>query len=251
MTSWFSKVFTPAPSAEGGEETPTPASPALKQRRVVDPVPVVHQPPSVAEQAPRIRARITPEDDTVVLLCDGPVLPGHSFWAPDRDTANAGSPMAASLFDLGGVRSVLIHGNSLTVVLDPGGATEDRARELGAQVRAQLASRMPVVHPEVVANLPSPEEIRSRLQEVIDDELNPAIAGHGGFIELTRVEGNTVYLVMGGGCQGCAASSYTLRQGVERAFRAAVPAVGGILDETDHAAGTNPFFSESPSGMGG
>jgi Fe-S cluster biogenesis protein NfuA len=56
---------------------------------------------------------------------------------------------------------------------------------------------------------------------------------------------------MGGGCQGCAASSITLRQGVEQSFRAAVPHLGALLDETDHTAGANPFFTELPVGMGG
>ena len=54
---------------------------------------------------------------------------------------------------------------------------------------------------------------------------------------------------MGGGCQGCAASSVTLRQGVHAAFRKASPYLGSILDETDHSAGKNPFFNQLPPGM--
>jgi len=88
------------------------------------------------------------------------------------------------------------------------------------------------------------------LQKVVDEQLNPGIAAHSGVITLNRVEGNTAYITMGGGCQGCAASTITLRNGIEGAFRDAVPEVGAILDETDHTAGTNPFFRELPAGMG-
>jgi Fe-S cluster biogenesis protein NfuA len=97
--------------------------------------------------------------------------------------------------------------------------------------------------------MPSEEEIRDALQGVIDREINPGIASHSGVIKLNRVVGNTAYITMGGGCQGCAASKITLRSGVERSFRQAVPALGALLDETDHAAGVNPFFQELPSGM--
>jgi Fe-S cluster biogenesis protein NfuA len=55
---------------------------------------------------------------------------------------------------------------------------------------------------------------------------------------------------MGGGCQGCAASSITLRSGVEGMFREVMPHLGALLDETDHEAGSNPFFKELPAGMG-
>ncbi|MFP4173885.1 MAG: NifU family protein, partial [Candidatus Hydrogenedentota bacterium] len=79
--------------------------------------------------------------------------------------------------------------------------------------------------------------------------VNPSIAGHGGAITLERVEGNTVHIQMLGGCQGCAASSITLKQGIHRAFREVAPQVGAIFDETDHASGTNPYFKELPPEM--
>jgi Fe-S cluster biogenesis protein NfuA len=68
-------------------------------------------------------------------------------------------------------------------------------------------------------------------------------------VTLERVEGNTIFLTMGGGCQGCAASSITLRQGIHTTFRRAVPQIGAIYDETDHTAGTNPYFTQLPAGM--
>ena len=80
-------------------------------------------------------------------------------------------------------------------------------------------------------------------------EINPGIASHSGVVTLERIVGNSVFLTMGGGCQGCAASEITLRQGIHNTFRSAVPQIGGIFDVTDHAAGSNPFYSELPAGM--
>ncbi len=85
-----------------------------------------------------------------------------------------------------------------------------------------------------------------RVKTVLDTEINPAIASHGGTITLVGVKDTEIYLEMGGGCQGCAMSRMTLRQGVERMVRQAVPEVTVIHDITDHASGENPFF-EGPA----
>jgi Fe/S biogenesis protein NfuA len=88
--------------------------------------------------------------------------------------------------------------------------------------------------------------LAERVKTVLDTEINPAIASHGGTISLVGVEDTEIYLEMGGGCQGCAMSRMTLRQGVERMVRQAVPEVTVIHDVTDHASGENPFF-EGPT----
>ena len=88
-------------------------------------------------------------------------------------------------------------------------------------------------------------EIRSKVQNLLDSMINPAIAAHGGWVQLLDVKENIVYLQMGGGCQGCGAADITLKQGIERAIREEVPEVAEILDATDHAAGTNPYYSPS------
>lgn len=84
--------------------------------------------------------------------------------------------------------------------------------------------------------------LAERVKEVLDSQINPAIASHGGAIELIDVQGTEIYFEMTGGCQGCAMSRMTLRQGVERMVRQAVPEITVIHDVTDHASGSNPFF---------
>jgi Fe/S biogenesis protein NfuA len=87
--------------------------------------------------------------------------------------------------------------------------------------------------------------LRDRVQELIDTSINPAVAGHGGYIELLDVKDNTVYLRMGGGCQGCGAADVTLKAGIERMIFEEVPEVTEVLDVTDHASGSNPYYAPS------
>lgn len=82
-----------------------------------------------------------------------------------------------------------------------------------------------------------------KVTQLLDQQVNPAIAAHGGTARLVRLDGEIAYIEMGGGCQGCAMSAATLRQGIETAILAAIPEIKGIEDATDHGAGENPYFS--------
>jgi Fe-S cluster biogenesis protein NfuA len=117
------------------------------------------------------------------------------------------------------------------------------ARAVGATVRAHLQSGQPAIKEGLLVGGSQDEIIRDKVQHILDEEINPAIAMHGGYITLLDVQGGVVYVKMGGGCHGCASSTATLKQGVEQAVRAKVPEVVDILDTTDHASGTNPYYS--------
>jgi len=86
------------------------------------------------------------------------------------------------------------------------------------------------------------DPVAARIQEVLDRQINPSVAAHGGFVDLLEVRGGAAYVQLGGGCQGCAQVDVTLRQGIEVAIKAAVPQITEVIDITDHAAGTNPYF---------
>jgi Fe/S biogenesis protein NfuA len=85
--------------------------------------------------------------------------------------------------------------------------------------------------------------IPEKVQQLLTDQINPALAAHGGFAELKGVEDDVVYVTMGGGCQGCAVSAMTLRDGIARAIKEAIPEVTDVVDTTDHEAGENPFYT--------
>ena len=84
--------------------------------------------------------------------------------------------------------------------------------------------------------------ISEKLQQLLDQHINPSLAAHGGYAELVKMEGTAAHILMGGGCQGCAMSAATLRQGIEVMIAEAIPEITEIVDVTDHEAGENPFF---------
>jgi len=85
----------------------------------------------------------------------------------------------------------------------------------------------------------TPEE---KVRQLLDKQVNPAIAAHGGYASVVRVEGSTAYITMGGGCHGCALSAMTLRQGIEAAILGAIPEITEVVDTTDHSVGANPYY---------
>lgn len=80
------------------------------------------------------------------------------------------------------------------------------------------------------------------IQDLLETVINPQVAGHGGRISLVDVEGARAYIRMEGGCQGCGMANMTLKQGVETQIRQIVPTIREVLDVTDHAGGTNPYY---------
>ncbi|QYG92209.1 DUF59 domain-containing protein [Iamia sp. SCSIO 61187] len=88
--------------------------------------------------------------------------------------------------------------------------------------------------------------IEDKVKQLLDAHVNPALASHGGYAELVKVEDTSVHISMGGGCQGCAVSAMTLRDGIEKAIREQIPEVTEVVDTTDHDAGDNPFYTEDP-----
>ena len=89
------------------------------------------------------------------------------------------------------------------------------------------------------------DPLARRVQQVLDTQVNPGVASHGGFVNLLEVKDNVAYIQLGGGCQGCAQVDLTLKQGIEVAIQRQVPEIVAVRDTTDHAAGTNPYFEAS------
>jgi Fe/S biogenesis protein NfuA len=98
----------------------------------------------------------------------------------------------------------------------------------------------PAIGSRPIADLSGP--VPQRVMQVIDQQVNPAIAMHGGSAELVAVEDSTAYVRLGGGCVGCGMATVTLTQGIEVAITDNVPEVERVVDVTDHASGTNPYY---------
>ena len=85
-------------------------------------------------------------------------------------------------------------------------------------------------------------DLAQRIIQVLEQQINPSIAAHGGRADLVAVEDESVFLRLSGGCAGCGMAAVTLSQGIEVALRESVPEITRVIDVTDHAAGANPYY---------
>ncbi|HVB53029.1 MAG TPA: NifU family protein [Candidatus Acidoferrales bacterium] len=92
---------------------------------------------------------------------------------------------------------------------------------------------------------PDADPLAQAVQQLLDTEINPAVAGHGGYIGLLDIADGVAYVQMGGGCQGCGLAEVTLSQGVRRTIVERFPEIVEVVDTTDHASGTNPYYEPS------
>ena len=87
--------------------------------------------------------------------------------------------------------------------------------------------------------------LADQVEQYLAEQINPAIAGHGGAAELVSVDGTVAYLRLHGGCQGCGMAQVTLRQGIEQSLLDAIDELTEVVDVTDHASGESPYYSHS------
>ena len=87
------------------------------------------------------------------------------------------------------------------------------------------------------------------IQELLEEQVNPSVASHGGHISLVDVQGDTAYIRLEGGCQGCGMADVTLKQGVAKEIQRVAPGITNVLDVTDHAGGSNPYYQPGKGGM--
>lgn len=242
MPDWFDKAFENLPPEPAEADPP-------ESRQPLDDAPVwlASRRQDAAVASDGIEVRVDDDGATITFMLGGPLLEGYSLWVQSREDA-AQSPLAQRLFEVEGVEGIFLYDVYLTLL-----RRRDTAPDLDALVadalqrlRGHIAAGAPAIAPEYLKSLPGEAEIRARLQDVLDTEINPVIAEHDGRIDIERIEGNTVYVSMSGGCQGCAASALTMQQFVDEAFRRAVPCLGAILDMTDHEAGLDPYYRDLP-----
>jgi Fe/S biogenesis protein NfuA len=169
----------------------------------------------------------------------------------------AGAPeydMALEPVGAAGPGDTRIDGGGITIVVDAqslpqvDGATIDFVADpLRPGFRVD-PPRLEVPAGAVGSGLDASNPLAAQVQTILDHQINPGIASHGGHAHLVGIKDDIVYLALGGGCQGCAMASVTLQQGIEQIIRQALPQVRGVVDATDHAGGTNPFYTSEKGG---
>jgi Fe/S biogenesis protein NfuA len=211
----------------------------------------VTEPEAAEPAAPEHVLTVTPEAlERVLEIRDGEEDPG-SLALRVEITGTSGADYTYDLafeavsdldedddLSVQGGLTVVVAANSVDEVR---GATLDVPRNPG---QAGLVIRNPNrPNPLVGREIELTGDLADKVRQLLAEAINPSLASHGGYAELVGVEDTTVFLTMGGGCQGCAMSAATLREGIQVAIREAIPEVTDIVDVTDHDAGDNPFYS--------
>lgn len=190
--------------------------------------------------------RIQAQPDTVPnrfkFLVDREVYPEHVIFG-DAATASQGSKLAEQLFGIDGVTRVEFDGRFVKIAQNGEHEWMPIAKQVGATVRTYLQSGESILVEGFMPELPEEEKLRVKVERILDAEINPQIAAHGGYVTVVDVKDKDIWVRMGGGCQGCGSAAATMTQGVERMIRDAIPEIGAIIDATDHAAGTNPYYA--------
>jgi Fe-S cluster biogenesis protein NfuA len=188
----------------------------------------------------QIRAEVDTNDIKVCrFTVDRPVHSGtDSFASAEQAKSNK---LAESIFRIPGVSKVELNGYQVAVTQ----SGEEDWRQIGKRIGAAIRNFLnpPPEIPE--GELLAASVLREKVQQVLDDQINPGVASHGGYVELLDVQDDNIFIRMGGGCQGCGAADVTLKMGIERLIRDQVPQVREIFDTTDHASGQNPFYAPS------
>ncbi len=178
---------------------------------------------------------------TCKFTVDRSVYPGSSAYFRNRESANL-SPLAQKVFEIPEVENILVADNQITVTKSGFEPWPVIGKQVGEKIREHVRSGNLAVAAEYESAMLPEFDIRKKVQDLLEREINPALGMHGGWVELIDVRKNSVYLRLGGGCQGCGSADMTLKMGIERAIRELIPEVGEILDTTDHAAGRNPYY---------
>jgi Fe-S cluster biogenesis protein NfuA len=198
-----------------------------------------------ADQPVNIRAEASLADpDSCKFTVSRSLHSGGPCFFANRAAA-AGSPLGEQLFALGGVVSVLVASNVVTIGKTPEASWAAIKAAIGSAIRTQLLSGMPAILQTMVSKRSAARldtELGVVVQALLDREVNRSIANHGGKISLLYVLDGRLFITMSGGCQGCASSQVTLRQGFEVMVKRVAPEITAIIDATDHAAGKQPFY---------
>jgi Fe/S biogenesis protein NfuA len=177
-----------------------------------------------------------PEPETLALWLEVSGVQGNAFTYD----------MYFRKLDEAGEQDVVQHGDDLSLVVPEEHVDSIRGSTLdlsgGGLLLQNPNSPPPRVPQAAAADLDLEDPVVVRVVEILDTQINPQIAAHGGFAELVAVEAPIAYLRMGGGCQGCGLAAVTLSQGIEVAILDSVPEITEVVDVTDHASGTNPYY---------
>jgi len=152
-------------------------------------------------------------------------------------------PLAEELIRLSGVERLQLIGHLLVITKTVNHDWDQLVPEIKSVLTSYLVSTEALTPDEVNEKMMLiGRNTKEKIQYLIDTQINPGVAEHGGAVQIVDIRGGSLYLKLHGGCQGCGAADFTLKQGIETIVKRAVPEIDQIIDLTNHSAGTNPYY---------
>jgi Fe-S cluster biogenesis protein NfuA len=191
---------------------------------------------------PDVRTYTASETDRIrrfVVETGEPLAPPGRHHYMSADEAR-GNPVAEAVLAVPGVQEAMIENDSVLVLRREAFSWDDLEDRVGYAITTGLHAS--AAGPSEPGAALGDDQIYEIVERMFRRDVNPAVAQHGGRVELIDVQDGTVVVRMMGGCQGCGMANVTLRQGIESQLRRVIPQLRGIQDITDHAAGENPYF---------
>ena len=192
-------------------------------------------------QIVNITGEPTMDPQVCKFIVNLPLYDEGSINCTSKETA-LGSPLLEALLAINGVREVLVSGNRLTIAKSSDEEWPVLGKQIGAAIREAVQSGQALISKDLKARRPSEKALRAEVERLLQTEIGPYVASHGGSIEVVDVKGSAVYVNMSGGCQGCASASVTLKQGIEQIIFERIPQISQVVDITDHTAGMDPYY---------
>ena len=197
------------------------------------------------EQMVKIRGEPTANPEACRFVI-GKVIHSGSLCVFNKSEEAVGSPLAERLFAIADVVALRISGDVITVTKKGDAPWPALGKEIGGAIRKHIESGEIAISEEFGKIRRS--GIFAKIEEIINEEINPQVAAHGGVVKLEEVRDDNVYVTMGGGCQGCGMASATLKRGIETYIKQKFPEIKEVIDVTDHASGSNPYFAPDEEG---
>ncbi len=161
----------------------------------------------------------------------------------ETEGSAANLPLAQKIIALEGVRKIQLIGRLLVVHKTPDRNWDDLGREIEFVLTSYLISGEALTADDVEQQMMLiGRSTQEKIQYLIDAQINPGVAEHGGSVQVVEVNDDKVYLRLHGGCQGCSAADFTLKQGIEAIVKRAVPEIQQVIDLTNHSAGLSPYY---------
>ncbi len=154
-----------------------------------------------------------------------------------------GLPLAEKVMCLSGVEKIQLIGHLLVVTRTADRQWKDLGKEIESVLTSYLISGLALTPDDIQEKMMlAGRNTKEKVQYLVDTQINPGVAEHGGSVQVVGVDEDSVYLRLRGGCQGCGAADFTLKQGIETIIKRAVPEIQQIIDLTNHQAGSNPYY---------